>query len=212
MPTDKIIQINLTELTQKSLGELIKIKEEIATNLDKTGKRNKKQKLGEFQRSDEESEKIFEKLKKELELELIAGKGGSKLKKALFGNFDFSKGGMLKNIVGFGLNPSGFFGGILTKGIPGFGTAVAATGIILKILKKFDDLEKKFTDDLRTRLNIDRDNEQTALVQAGIAQEITTLGPGITDPRDSYNTNDVFNNEQTRIETDYTIRTTLGVE
>jgi len=213
MPTNKTIEIDLNDLTSESLGKLIKIKKEIADNLDKSGKRKPRQKSAtEFQRSDESSERLFEKLRKRVEFDLVNGKGKDTLRKKLFGDADFSKGGTLKNIVGFGLNPQGFMGGLFTKGIPGFGAAVAATAIIVKILKKFDDLEKRFTDDIRTRLNQERDNEQTARIQAGLVQEIFTAGPGVTDPRDAYNTFDEFNNNQQRIETDYSIRTATGVE
>jgi len=212
MPTDKIIKIDLNALTEKGLGELIKVKQEIVSNLEKSGKRTKKTSLNEFQRSDEKTDKIYAKLKKQLEFDLVNGKGKDTLKKKLFGNFDFSKGGIGKNIVGFGLNPQGFMGGLFTKGIPGFGAAVAATAVIGKILKKFDSLEKRFTDDIRTKLNAERDNETTARIQAGIAQEIFSAGPGMTDPRDTYNTNDEFNTNQPRIETDYLIRSTQGIE
>jgi len=119
---------------------------------------------------------------------------------------------LAKNLVKFALNPGGMVGGLLSKGVPGFGAAVAATAIIVAILKKFDELEKKFTNDVRTLLNQERDNEQTARIQAGLAQEIFTAGPGVTDPRDAYKTFDEFNTNQQRIETDYAIRTTSGVE
>lgn len=211
MPTDKIAKIDLTNLTDDSISQLIKIKKDIANDLDKTGKRNKPG-VNEFQRSDESTEKLLEKLKKEVQLDLLSGKGKETLKSKLFGNQDFSKGGIAKNLVSFGLNPGGVIGGLLKTGIPGFGAAVAATAIIVKILKKFDDLEKRFTDDIRTRLNQERDNEQTARVQAGLVQEFYSPGPGITDPRDGYNTYDEFNNNQKRIEEDYNIRSTLGVE
>jgi len=212
MPTDKTAEIDLSSLTDDSISQLIKIKKEIADDLDKSGKRTKRGGVNEFQRSDEKTEKLLEKLKKEVRLDLISGKGKETLKSKLFGKQDFSKGGIAKNLVNFGLNPGGVIGGLLKTGVPGFGVAVAATAIIVKILKKFDDLEKKFTDDIRTRMNQERDNEQTARIQAGLAQEITSFGPGLTDPRDVYNSYDNDNGNELRREEFYVIRSTQGVE
>jgi len=111
-----------------------------------------------------------------------------------------------------GLNPKGFMGGLLTKGIPGFGAAIASTTIIISIIKKFDDLEKKFTDQINTKSRADKSNENIARIQAGLTQDIITVSPGIYDPRDSYNTFNEFNVNRSRIETDYAIRSTQGIE
>lgn len=216
MPTDKIIEIDLTELTSESLGKLVKIQKDIVDKLEKTGKRTKKgtkqQLVNEFQRTDEQTEKLLEKLKKEVEFDLISGKGKETLKSKLFGKQDFSKGGIAKNIVKFGLNPGGMVGGLLKTGIPGFGAAVFATAIIGRILKKFDDLEKKFTDQINTKINADRDNVELARIQAGIAQDIFSPSPGIYDPRDSYNSLNEKNINQQRVETDYTLRSTQATQ
>jgi len=211
MGVDKKLEIiyDLASLNEQQASQLISANEDVIKSAESQKKKAKRKGLS---KQDQKIEKRFEKLKKRVELDLINKKGKNTLKSKLFGNQDFSKGGILKNLVKFGLNPQGVIGGLLKTGIPGFGAAIAATAIIVSILKKFDELEKKFTDDIRTRLNQERDTEQTALIQAGQAQEIFTPGPGITDPRDAYNTYDEFNTNQNRIETDYTIRTTSGVE
>lgn len=218
MGVDKTLQIeyDLSSINEDQANKLIKANEKV---LKKAQQQTKKQKKvnrettpGINHAEELRIEKRMEKLKKQVEFDLISGKGKDTLKSKLFGNQDFSKGGITKNLVKFGLNPGGVIGGLLKTGIPGFGIAVAATGIIVKILQKFDDLEKRFTDDIRTRLNQERDNQQTAQIQAGLSQEFFTPGPGITDPRDAYNTFDEFNTNQKRIEEDYAIRTTSGVE
>lgn len=211
MPTDKQILIDLTSLTPESIGQLTKIQEEIVTDLEKSGKRIKgkpKQQLTNiFQQKDEKIDKKLEKLTKKLEFDNIDKKSKDGMLKKIFGD----KTGA-KNIIQMGLNPKGFIGGLLTKGVPGFGAAVAATAIIVSIIKKFDDLEKKFTDQINTKTRVDKSNENIARIQAGLDQNITTVSPGVYDPRDSYNTFNEFNINRSRIETDYTIRSTQGVE
>lgn len=211
MGVDKTLELvyDLASLNEQQAGKLIAANEDVIKSAESQKKKAKKKGLST---QDEKIEKRFEKLKKQVELDLINKKGKDTLKSKLFGNQDFSKGGITKNLVKFGLNPGGVIGGLLKTGLPGFGAAVAGTAIIVKIFKKFDELEKKFTNDVRTLLNQERDPEQTARIQAGLAQEIFTAGPGVTSPRDAYNTFDEFNTNQNRIETDYTIRTTSGVE
>lgn len=207
MGTDKTVLIDLTQLTPETTGQLVKIQEDIVTDLKKKGKRVKPGLVNEFQITDEKAQKSIDKLREKLEFETISSKGKKGIINKLFGDQK-----SFGNIVNMGLNPKGFFGGLLTKGIPGFGAAVAAAGIIVKILKKFDDLEKKFTDQVNTKQRVDRENEAVARIQAGLDQEITTISPGVYDPRDSYNTMNEFNINRDRIESDYNVRTNSGVE
>ena len=210
MGVDQILELDLSALTEESLALIDSQTGEIIDELKKAGKKPKgtqKKKLTEFEKQDEKTEKRLEKLQKQLEFESISSKSKKGIINKLFGDQ-----ASFKNIVQMGLNPKGFMGGLLTKGIPGFGAAVAATAIIVKILKKFDDLEKKFTDQINTKLRIDRTNESVARIQAGLDQQITTISPGIYDPRDSYNTFNEFNVDRSRIESDWQIRNTGGVE
>ena len=64
MPTDKIIQIDLTALTQESLGKLIKIKEEIVNATEKKPKKQSKKEEKIFQEISEEDSKTTPKVKK----------------------------------------------------------------------------------------------------------------------------------------------------
>jgi hypothetical protein len=211
MPTQKILEIDLTQLTSDSIQQLADIQEEIIADLEKQGKRPSKRKqntTNEFQKSDESMETRIEELQKTVEYDSVKSKSRHQdfLAKAFGGKVSFD------TLVSMGLNPLGSLGRFMGMGIPGFGAAVAATATITQILKKFDDLEKKFTNQVRTLTRADRDNEFQARVQAGISQEITSYGPGFYDPRDVYNTFNEFNGNQRRIETDYAIRNTSGVE
>jgi len=210
MPTDKQLLIDLSALTPESTAKLASIKDDMIAELEKAGKRTKpqaKKRITDFEKEDLKFEKKIAKLQKQMEFEAISQKGKKGIASKIFGS-----NASLKNVIQMGLNPQSFFGGVLSKGIPGFGIAVAATAIVISILKKFDALEKKFTDQINTKLRVDRNNENTARIQAGLDQEITTVSPGIYDPRDAYNTFNEFNTNRARIETDYAIRNTLAVE
>lgn len=210
MGVDQILQIDLSKLTAEGLAMIDEQMGNVEDQLKKAGKKPKqKQKslLSKFDKQDEKTEKKFAKLQKQLEFDLISKKGKKGKLSKLFGDQ-----ASFKNIAQMGLNPRGFIGGLLKKGIPGFGAAVAATAIIVAILKKFDDLEKKFTDKINTKRNADRDNREVARIQAGLAQDVFSAGPGVYDPRDTYNSlNDENSGAQTR-EINYVIRNTGGVE
>lgn len=213
MGIDKKLEIvyDLESINEQQASQLIAANEQVIKSAESQKKKSKKKTSG-LSTDDAKIEKRLAKLKKEIEFDLVNGKGKRSLKQKLFGGQDFSKGGITKNIVKFGLNPGGMIGGLLKTGIPGFGAAVAATRIIVEILKKFDDREKKFTDQLNTKNQLDRSNEEVARIQAGLAQEIFSPSPGIYDPRDVYNSDNVFNNDQQTSETEYEIRNTSGVE
>lgn len=186
MAVDQVLEIDLNNLTEASLAKLDE-------GIDRV--------LGQFENRDTRS--VKDKFADPLTISKSQKEEG--LRK-IFGRQTFN------NLFSFGSNPLSFAGGLLSKGIPGFGAAVASTAVIVALLKRFDDLNKKFTDQINTKLRIDRRNEDVARIQAGLQQEITTVSPGIYDPRDAYNTFNEFNNNRLRIETDYAIRTTSGVE
>lgn len=204
MAVDKTIVIDLSKLNDQMLEQI----DQQLDKFDKPDTQNKKpKKKSKQQKQDEKIEKRLERLTKELEFKNISGKGKKSLKDKVLG-----KGFQAKNLIGFGTNPLGFVGSLLRTGIPGFGKAIAATAIIGAILKKFDALEKKFTDQLNTKTRIDRENEEVARIQAGLAQDITSSGPGFFDPRDVYNSLDSLSISEKDRETNYAIRSTLGVE
>ena len=184
MPTDKTIEIDLTALTPEGLGQLIKIKEDIADELEKSGGRKKNK----------------------------GKKGGNQTGQNNLKNKLLKKGNLGKNLLGMGTNPTGFISGLLRTGIPGLGAAIAATGIIVSIVKKIDDFEKKFIDNVDGRINLFRKKQQQALIQSGVQQLIITSASGSAEPRDAYNTFNEFNENQARIESDFRIRDTEGVD
>jgi len=186
MAVDQILEIDLNNLTPQSLDKIDKQVDRI---------------LGEFENRDTRSIKqsfmdplLIPKTQKEEGLRKI------------FGRQTFS------NILRIGSNPLGFIQGSVVKLIPFIGTALAATGIFAALIKRVDDFQKKFVDNVDGRIDLFRSKETQAQTQAGLQQIIITSASGSAEPRDAYNTFAVFNEDQSRIEADFRIRDTAGVD
>lgn len=186
MPVDKVLEIDLNNLTTESL-------EEIDQQVDKI--------LNEFQNP--ETGNVTERLQNQ---QLLSGSQKQEGLRKLFGREIF------ENLFNFGRNPFGFIQGTVTRLIPFIGTALAATGVIFQLIKRVDDFQKEFVDNVDGRINLFRDKETQARIQAGLQQVIITTEAGGAEPRDAYNTFNEFNTNQARIETDFKIRDTSGVD
>lgn len=123
----------------------------------------------------------------------------------IFGRKTFS------NLIGFGGNPGSFITGQVVKLIPLIGTALLVTGVIAAFVRKVDNFQKEFVNNVDGRINLFRSREQQAQIQSGLTQVIITTESGGAEPRDAYNTFSEFNTNQARIETDFKIRDTGGV-
>jgi len=119
-----------------------------------------------------------------------------------------------KNLFDIGKNPVQFMSTIM-KSIKILGpilTAVAIAKFIVDELIKIDKFLKKFIDVADARINKFRTLQDQANVQAGLEQRIYTSASGTLDPRESYNTFEIFNRNQGEIETQYALQNTSGVE
>ncbi len=116
------------------------------------------------------------------------------------------------NLLNFGKNPLNFIQGNVTRLIPFIGTALLVTGVISDFVKRVDDFQKEFVDNVDGRIDLFRSKEQQAQTQAGLQQLIITSAAGSAEPRDAYNTFEVFNTDQQRIENDFKVRDTSGVD
>ena len=116
------------------------------------------------------------------------------------------------NIFRFGKNPVGFITGSVTKLIPFIGTALLLTGVIAAFVSKVDAFQKAFVDNVDARIDAFRSKEQQVNIQAGLTQLIITSASGSAEPRDAYNTFSEFNTNQSRIEADFRLRDTTGVD
>lgn len=119
---------------------------------------------------------------------------------------------VFNNLFNIGRNPFGFIQGTVTRLIPFIGTALAVTGVIADFIKRVDDFEKEFVDNVDDRIELFRSKEKQAEIQAGITQLIITSDSGSAEPRDAFNTFREFNENQSRIESDFQIRDTSGVD
>ena len=115
-------------------------------------------------------------------------------------------------LVSIGSNPLKFIQGHVIKLIPFIGAALLVTGVIAAFVKRVDDFEKEFVDNVDDRIDVFRSKQQQAQTQAGLQQIIITSSSGSAEPRDAYNTFAVFNEDQSRIEADFRIRDTAGVD
>ncbi len=115
------------------------------------------------------------------------------------------------NLLSFGSNPISFVTGSVVRLIPLIGTALLVTGVIADFVKKVDDFQKEFVDNVDGRINLFRGKEQQALIQSGLQQLIITTEAGGAEPRDAYNTFTEFNTNQSKIEIDFKVRDTTGV-
>ena len=211
MAVDKILELDLSNLTAEGLQLVDKQFGEIENELKKAGKKpkpkaGKKGLLSKLDKKDEQIEKRFKKLQKQMEFDAISNKQSNNLKGKLF------KGAKFSNILKMAQNPTSFIGTTLFRMIPVMGAVIAATKIFADLIKKVDDFQKEFVDSVDNRIDLFRNKQQQALIQAGLAQEIFTTSAGGTEPRDAYNTFEQFNNNQAAIERDFALRNTSGVD
>lgn len=186
MVVDKTLQIDLNNLTPQTLQILETQLEEITNTFVNPDPRSIAQKTVD--------PLLIPKSQKEEGLRKI------------FGRQTFS------NLLSFGSNPLSFMTGTVTRLIPFIGTALLVTGVIAAFVQKVDDFQKEFTNNVDNRINLFRSKETQALVQAGLTQLIITTSAGSAEPRDAYNTFAQFNENQSRIESDFRIRDTAGVD
>ena len=186
MAVDKTIEIDLNNLNGQSLQQLDAQLEEIKNffvNPDNRG--------------------ISEKFQDPLTIPNTQKQGA--LQK-IFGKETFG------NLFSFGKNPAGFIAGSVTKLIPFIGTALLVTGVIAAFVNKVDAFQKAFVDNVDARIDVFRSKEQQVNIQAGLTQLIITSASGSAEPRDAYNTFSEFNTNQSRIEADFRLRDTAGVD
>ena len=164
--------------------------------------------LAALSKEDEKFEKNIRKIQEKIKKDEIAQ----------FGN----KSSFLEEILGkqkaeniFNLvkNPVSFLTGI-AKAIPFLGGVFAAKEIadfIVDELVKIDAFFKKFVDEAERRTDLVRSRIEQANISAGLTQKIITTASGGADPRTSYNTFQIFNDNQAELEGNFSISNNHGV-
>lgn len=207
MAVDKILEVvyDLTSINQDQLNQLVKANEDIIKKAEKQNqkRKNKKKKTTTTDFVNPDNRTISEKTTDPLLTPKTEQQSG--LRK-IFGKNTFN------NLVNFGSSPFSFIQGTVLKLIPLIGTALLVTGVIAAFLKQVDDFQKQFVDNVDKRINLFREKETQARVQAGLQQLIITSESGSAEPRDAYNTFNEFNTNQSRIESDFKIRDSSGVD
>jgi len=186
MAVDKTLQIDLNNLTPQTLQILETQLQEITNSFVNPDTRDISQKT--------------------VDPLLIQSSQKEEGLRKIFGRETFS------NLLSVGSNPVGFITGQVTKLIPFIGTALLVTGVIAAFVKSVDDFQKAFVNNVDGRINLFRSRENQAQIQAGLQQLIITSAAGSAEPRDAFNTFSEFNTNQARIETDFRIRDTAGVD
>jgi len=182
MAVDKILEIDLTKLTPESLRRIDDQIENIIDTLEDTGKRAP---VPGQQQTQSEKEETLSKL---------------------FGKEELS------NLIQAGSNPLGFITSGVTKLIPFIGTALLVTGVIADFVARVNQFQAVFVDAVDNRINIFREKEEQARIQAGLTNLIITSKAGSAEPRDAYNTFREYNENQQRIENEFQIQNTSGVD
>lgn len=104
----------------------------------------------------------------------------------------------------------------LTRFVPQLAAVMITTELIKSIAaeltKRGGLLSTFFEDLLNTRLDAFRDRLTQAEIRAGFTQFINVQRSGLTNPRDAYNTFNLFNQNKQQLEKDFSIRNTGGFE
>ena len=117
-----------------------------------------------------------------------------------------------KNIFNIGRNPLGFLKGAL-KSLPILGGILAAKEMaefVIQELVKLDAFFKAFIDIIDNRRNKFRDLETQARIAAGLQQDIITTADGGVDPRQSYNTLNIYEMNLINENDKYELQNTSG--
>jgi len=197
MAVDKTLEIiyDLSSLNEQQASQLISANEDVIKSAEtqkKKGKRKaKKTDKVEKTKDDKKKKSLEEKEKKKIQQEN---------KKSL------------DSIKSAAQDPTGTLLSTLKKSIPQLSVILATTGIIISIIKRINELQIKFVENVDKRVNIGISNAEQARVDANLQQVIITNGDGSVNPRNVYNS---FNESDANIsftESNYRLDNTSGYE
>lgn len=100
----------------------------------------------------------------------------------------------------------------LRTSIPQLGAIIATTGIIITIIKRINELQIKFVENVDERINIGVSNMEQARIDANLQQVIITNGDGSVNPRNIYNSFNESDIIDSSTETSYRLDDTSGYE
>lgn len=208
MGVDKTLEVvyDLASLNEQQASQLISANEDVIKSAESQKKKSTKKLPKSLEKRDVKIEKRMQKLVKNLEFEKISKKQKKNLGTQIFGRVGLGK------LISFQQNPVSFIGSFAKQLVPILGPALLAAGVIAAVIRKIDNFQKQFIDRVDDRIDVFRSKEQQALIQAGLTQLIITTSTGGAEPRDAYNTFAVFNENQSKIESEFQIRNISGVD
>ncbi len=198
MGVSEVLEIDFSALTQKSAKDLITQTDKIIKNI-KGVKPSQQKTKGKTKKLIDDQEKKDKKKEQNL---LKKQKEREKKQDKQFKDF-------IKNNS---QNLSGFIFSTLRTSIPQLSAIIGLTAIITSILKRINDIQTKFTEDVDDRINISLSNQQQARVNANLQQIIITNGDGSINPRDAYNSLNESDANVAFIESTYRLENTSGYE
>ncbi len=198
MAVDKTLEIvyDLASLNEQQAGQLISANEDVIKQAESQKKKAKKKskKTGEEEKKGDTQKKKKDEQKKQKELEK---KQDNKFK-------DFIKNNSQ--------NLSGFVFSTLRGSIPQLTAILAVTGIITSIIKRINEIQTKFVENVDKRVNIGISNAEQARIDANLQQVIITNGDGSVNPRNVYNSLNESDANVSFIESNYRLNDTSGYE
>jgi len=135
----------------------------------------------------------------------------TKIDKALQNDLGFSKA---NNLLGYATNPSGAVLQQLLKigALPAaiIGAPIVAAKVIEFLQTEGNLLDRFFNDTIDTRNNAFRDKNQQQRILQGFDQLIISTIDGDFNPRNSYNSFEIFQTDRTLLENDFKIRKSVN--
>jgi len=181
MAVDKILELDLSKLTEEGLAMIDEQLGSVEEQLKKVGKKptTAKQKKRGKKLIEEETKKSDKKTKKKItDLE----KDQKKTNTQIFEEF---------SAVQKSVNPAAILGQMKTA-VPVLAPLFIATGLFTDAILKSDQIAKRFVDSADNRINLFVSLQEEALVANSLQQVIYTTTAGGTSPRDAYNSFNVF--------------------
>jgi len=176
MAVDKILELDLSNLTQEGLQMIDEQLGSIEDELKKAGKKPK-QKKREKQTKKRTENQIKDADKKAGKKKEKEAKEQKKQNQKITQEFAT----LQKNA-----SPAAIISQVKSAA-PVLAPVFIATGLFTAAILKSDEIAKKFVDSADTRINLFVDRQEQALIDNLLQQVIYTTAVGSTSPRDSYN-------------------------
>ena len=185
MAVDKILELDLSNLTQEGLQM---IDEQLGSIEDELKKAGKKPKTTQKKKEKKATDKIKKEEKKAEKKKQREKQEEEKQNKELLNTVaDIKKGVSPANIIS------------QVKGAaPVLAPVFIATGLFTAAILKSDEIAKRFVDSADNRINLFVSLQEQALIDNSLQQVIYTTEAGGTSPRDSYNSFNIFDRQTTR--------------